>query len=469
MGAITSAIILTAAAYFIAYALIRWLLKSVAFPCANLAAAWTILALCLRCVKSIAIRSEQLFNSTQALLASRGASVTLYLAIPILVFLIWRVRAILFMKRLTAALGFLPVIFILTAATWQTYQKIDKYDSVTVADIPAAAVASPTHDVILCFFDEWSYDRTFSNGVIRADMPNLQRLASGATVFHNARSAGSETHVSMPRFIFQRDSLYAQLPYEKLINQVYMQIKPNGPSIFANASNHFRAVLAFHVPYPSLIMDDLDYSIYVPFMESGISFTSRLEILLKSQLDFLHKASLLRRDAVDPLRQAGGAFRLRILVDQFENALRLPHVNLFVLAHFPIPHKPHIWDKGGLLENNFQRGDEDPLGYDGNLRYTDELIGRFVERLKRTGRYDTALIVLTSDHVWRLDPEKPPYDRIAIDREMNSPLRHVPLFIKFPGQEKGVTNNILTPTLSLYPLIASALENAKTSSVLSVK
>ena len=67
-----------------------------------------------------------------------------------------------------------------------------------------------------------------------------------------------------------------------------------------------------------------------------------------------------------------------------------------------------------------------------NLIRLDEALGQLVDTLKSRGLWDESLLVISSDHNWREDlisngSKKPGY---------NSKVRHVPLFIKYPGQRE---------------------------------
>lgn len=80
----------------------------------------------------------------------------------------------------------------------------------------------------------------------------------------------------------------------------------------------------------------------------------------------------------------------------------------------------------------------------------DAQIGRLFDRLRETGLYDEALIVVVSDHgeflgergltshSYRLDPE----------------LTHVPLLIKRPAQNRGEVVNDLVSHVDLYASVA---------------
>jgi hypothetical protein len=67
-------------------------------------------------------------------------------------------------------------------------------------------------------------------------------------------------------------------------------------------------------------------------------------------------------------------------------------------------------------------------GYLRQLVYFDRVVGELMERLKRAGKYEDALIILTSDHSWRFDPDT----KLATQAR-----RWVPLLVKLPGQTRG--------------------------------
>lgn len=71
--------------------------------------------------------------------------------------------------------------------------------------------------------------------------------------------------------------------------------------------------------------------------------------------------------------------------------------------------------------------------YDGQILAMDEAIGEFVEALKRRGRYENALIVVTSDHGELLGE----HDQVGHGgRMMYEGLLHVPLIVKLPGPDR---------------------------------
>jgi arylsulfatase A-like enzyme len=68
--------------------------------------------------------------------------------------------------------------------------------------------------------------------------------------------------------------------------------------------------------------------------------------------------------------------------------------------------------------------------YERALLNLDRLVGRFMGALEERGLLDHALVVVTSDHGWRLDP-------VPARREAGR--LHVPLLVKLPGQQLPLT------------------------------
>jgi arylsulfatase A-like enzyme len=71
--------------------------------------------------------------------------------------------------------------------------------------------------------------------------------------------------------------------------------------------------------------------------------------------------------------------------------------------------------------------------YDGEIAVADDAIGRVLEALKRQGRYDDALIVVTSDH-GEMFGEHGAYSHGTPPFE---PMVHVPLLVKLPGNRRA--------------------------------
>src|SRR5262249_13797300 len=75
------------------------------------------------------------------------------------------------------------------------------------------------------------------------------------------------------------------------------------------------------------------------------------------------------------------------------------------------------------------------LPYDGAVAYADELVGRFLARLRARGRLDRALVAVVSDHGEGLGDHGEAEHGILLYREA----LHVPLILRLPGALRGGT------------------------------
>lgn len=107
--------------------------------------------------------------------------------------------------------------------------------------------------------------------------------------------------------------------------------------------------------------------------------------------------------------------------------------NTFAVFHYPLPHNPYLFDEDGEFcgpdKIVYEYGNVE--GYERNLAALDRFIGEVVAAMKRAGRFDDALIILTSDHTFRYDPQREA-------GHITCPLTHVPLIIKTPGQRRAL-------------------------------
>ena len=92
--------------------------------------------------------------------------------------------------------------------------------------------------------------------------------------------------------------------------------------------------------------------------------------------------------------------------------------------------------------------------YDGEISYVDRELGRVVAELERTGRYDSTMLIVTSDHgeffgehdLW--EHAVGPFDEV----------HHVPLLIKFPRSRAAGRVKTWMGLTDVFPTILSTLE-----------
>ncbi|TMQ69499.1 MAG: hypothetical protein E6K80_11495 [Candidatus Eisenbacteria bacterium] len=128
------------------------------------------------------------------------------------------------------------------------------------------------------------------------------------------------------------------------------------------------------------------------------------------------------------------------IIDALDDVITRMPGNTLTFVHYPLPHAPFIFDENGAFRGVYAIDWHRPSGetdgawgteeeYQRQLAYLDHVVGQLVDRLRRAGKYDDALIVMTSDHSWRFDPRT--------ELTVGTARRWVPLIIKLPGQTKG--------------------------------
>lgn len=121
---------------------------------------------------------------------------------------------------------------------------------------------------------------------------------------------------------------------------------------------------------------------------------------------------------------------------------------VFAFLHLYEPHSPYTPPEPYLSRY--------PNHYDGEIAYTDRLIGEFTGYLKQKGIYDRALIIFLSDHGEGLNEHGEEEHGIFVYRED----LQVPLIVKLPKQRKaGAT---VTAPVELVDVVPTILERTAT-------
>jgi hypothetical protein len=86
--------------------------------------------------------------------------------------------------------------------------------------------------------------------------------------------------------------------------------------------------------------------------------------------------------------------------------------------------------------------------------YADVLLGRLIERLDNEGIWDETLVIVTSDHgaTWEASGT-----RREFEEGHAAELLSVPIFVKYPGQERGRIDRRNAETIDIVPTIADVL------------
>jgi hypothetical protein len=168
--------------------------------------------------------------------------------------------------------------------------------------------------------------------------------------------------------------------------------------------------------------------------------------------------------------------RMRIF-DAFEKRIGdTPQQGSLVFFHIQLPHNPyHYLPSGQRYPETIERMPgidtegqpagggwrNDPgLTRQGLQRYllqigdTDRLLGRLIDRMKASGLYDKALLVVAADHGAGFLEGHP--HRAADPINLPS-IASIPLFVKSPGQHRGEINEENVSVVDVLPTIADRL------------
>jgi len=96
------------------------------------------------------------------------------------------------------------------------------------------------------------------------------------------------------------------------------------------------------------------------------------------------------------------------------------------------------------------------------LGYTDAGLGLLIRRLKSTGTYDRALVIVTADHGVSFLPGQP---RRNVTTGNLAALAFMPLFVKQPGQHRARVDDSFARTIDILPTIADVLDTRLPSPV----
>ncbi len=102
--------------------------------------------------------------------------------------------------------------------------------------------------------------------------------------------------------------------------------------------------------------------------------------------------------------------------------------------------------------------------YEGEVRYVNDNIGRFIARLKELGIYDDSLIIFLSDH----GEEFWDHDGYEHGHTLYNELVNIPLMIKLPAMESTGRSDRIVSTASTMPTILKLCDVAYDEGTLSV-
>jgi len=346
-------------------------------------------------------------------------------------------------------------LYLLTLLRARPVSSVTRWEPARVAARSGGAVR--VDKVLVLLFDEWSYTRTFENGRVAAEFPNIRRMAERAVVFHQGYSPASSTFDSVPsmlcgrvgRSVLRDGTLYLDdgenLAACNALDNMFKRMRRRG----------FRtAAYGACLPYAEIFGRAIDVS-EACALEKVLG-TSPLPVCAGMLLANLKiRTPSFLPCATRPFFWVKHRYYVQMhewMRDRTLSELRQPG-NSFVFVHNMIPHVPFIFTREGPRRN---RGDRDRVslpGYIDNLRFTDGYVGEVLDALEAMDPQCSVLTIMLSDHTFRLDP--------AFDRDKARPPRlcHIPLFVLLPGQTQRMDIEFPFSTALLADVVSQWLDS----------
>jgi len=358
-------------------------------------------------------------------------------------------------RRVAAArafLGYAAVLPVLLFVMFIGFSPVSK-----LVFPPAASTPAPTHGgsrtpILMIVADELPTETLLdrSNHVDRDLFPNLARLAGEATWYRNHTAVASFTQAAVPAIVSGRYPTAPMPVPTQFSENLFTWLEPsytiNGwESITrlctAPGCNHFDGsgalstlvgeaweqwshnVQPWTPPATAPIEDDPLGRAISRRATRLDGFTASLDRpMAPPRLDFLH--------------------------------VLLPHIPWEYLPDGRRYPEPEFF---GLFVNGWVSPYSAELGRQRHVlqaQYFDRRLGEIIGKLRRSGRYDETLVIVTADHGMRFRSDEP---WRGVSADDYSSLPWAPLFVKYPGQTEGRLDESNVEQIDILPTIAEAI------------
>lgn len=247
--------------------------------------------------------------------------------------------------------------------------KLDRTpEDVHFAPLPATVPAQT--NILFVTIDTVRADHVGAYGYSRPTTPTIDALAAEGGLFENAFAHAPSTRYSMPAILTGRYP-----------SQVLWDNSMWWPGL--SPDNHTIAEILHEQGFATGALLNYDYFEKKRRMDQGFDEYSN------------KNAALHRLTTNDPASTRGTSSK-----EQAEDAIAWIDAHaakrFFLWVHFYDPHFQYERHPG---TQEFGPDDGDPQAlYDGEIRFTDDQLGRVIQRLRDLGLYDKTIVVVVSDH-----------------------------------------------------------------------
>ncbi len=440
---------------------VSWRVSRASEPLSRKAAPSVMLALCLPVfvlASKILVNTSEIQFKQPVLVALVGAAL-----IPLLLAEIYRHITLdeLFAPLVSTAIWLFPV-FVISFSVWTTHS-----ESGSRHQLPPyyAEISSDHPDIIWITVDTMRPDHMSVYGYKVRTTPNLEEFASGATLYTRCIAQAPGTTQSVPSM------LSGTTPYRhggvsrtrRLPESVFLL-----PEMLGELG--YRTVAQSANPWVSR-----RYGMGQGFEEFR-QYNTDNELFL---YDLMKLATRLAPWDVFRWQEELPSFSyvpITDLLDETEDILLERDLErpFFLYLHTVDPHGPYqpplryvqadsdkfrkedyvsYWDLLPGVTVNERQLEMLVALYDGEISYTDAELGRLFDFMREIKLFDRSLIVITSDHGEQFQD----HDLWRHSNSLYQQLVHVPLLVKYPGQNEGKVVNNWVASIDIVPSILRQL------------
>ena len=370
-----------------------------------------------------------------------------------------------FLTALAPASVVVPLLFFLDPGVKQSF----------VASESAAALQTleRTPPIVVVVFDELPMNSLLdASGQIDAERyPNVGALAREAYWFRNASTVSYTTSYAVPAIVSGR----------------YSNTDKAVPTLRYYPVNLFTALARHYDIFASMRFQQLcppracqqNAAIAPDSAQSLLSDLGLvwLHIVLPEKLteelppvvgDWMEFGRTPREAPVKGNRSGRGGVFAQFVSSIDDRDARLHFIHL-VLPHMPLEYvssgrryrgpdyQTTMYRGRGLFEGvSAAYADTLHQRHIAQVGFADRLVGDLIARLRETGAYDKALVIITADHGASYREGR--HRRQPRPQQQNvSDVIHVPLLIKLPGQRSGEVVDRIVETVDIFPTILDVL------------
>ena len=304
----------------------------------------------------------------------------------------------------------------------------------------APAAAEPRPHIVLVTIESLRPDHVGFQGGARNTTPHLDRLAAESVVYEDAHSVTSWTlssHASLFTGLYP-DAHQTVLPVDRLAD---------GYRTLAEELSEVGYDTAGVVSGPYLRRAHNLNQGFARWNDDPASSEHRDahgDVTNPAMLEGLEQA-LTERDPERPL------FLFAYFWDPHYDYVPPPPYDTLFVGPDATPVPMHGYGRDGRVHagSSPQELDFVRSQYDGEIRWTDDALGRFFSRLREAGLWDDTLLIVTADHGEEFFEHgwKGHKNNLFVESV------HVPLLVKYPGRERRGRDVRLVSLVDVFPTV----------------